>query len=751
MFRSCRSRGSIDLNGRGLEQEQKRNCGPLKGEWVYAMAGSLSPTMSSSSSASSEAPPNSPSLLAGALPQGQGQALGQQEGQGQALGQQEGQGQQQQSQQQQKGQERLIVRVDQPLEAVPLAAHTLLRGVDGGVLTPTSRKLRFRWSRSRARRACAAKGCRSRPAADLQGQRGGLPRIESLFSGRRYCSAACFLRSEAAVSVARQMPDAELARVLWERDEDSRERQVVSGWMLQPTPEKSEEEENDAWEEVGDARTYVPAARDVGHVLRIECSAVNAEDDTVSVTMSKETAPVIGVPRNDPRLLNRKMVLAKPVLRYGAKDTFLETQGGGACLRVMTYNVLAEVYATKQVYPYCPLWALSWGYRKQLIMKEIKHRDADIICLQEMQIDHFDNFLLPELTKLGYDGIIKSKTRESMGRKGKIDGCAILFKRNKIRLVEQHALEYNAVAVNMAQNGGFHHSDLSQAENSRRTDRILKRLCRDNVAQIAIFETIPEGFDPQTPEGEAIRQTGPQTFCATTTHIFWDPEYSDVKFWQVSALLQELNHIIAQSGSDLPLILCGDLNSTPDSSVVQYLSNDTVDMNHPDMSNDPLSIIPDLLSMNHGLELGSVYEMVCGREPLTTNYTAHFSGCLDYVYITANNVTPLSVLQLPDIKTLRGPEDSFLPNEVFPSDHVSLCFEVNLNPADRIRSRPQTPKQHPPSPTMTPPVSTMSPSYEQMQQYQHLKGSHMQHSPNPQMLYNNTRTHFHTQYSSMYQ
>ncbi len=31
--------------------------------------------------------------------------------------------------------------------------------------------------------------------------------------------------------------------------------------------------------------------------------------------------------------------------------------------KVLCYNVLAEVYATSQLYHYCPSWALAWSYR----------------------------------------------------------------------------------------------------------------------------------------------------------------------------------------------------------------------------------------------------------------------------------------------------------------------------------------------------------------------------------------------------
>lgn len=53
-----------------------------------------------------------------------------------------------------------------------------------------------------------------------------------------------------------------------------------------------------------------------------------------------------------------------------------------ATFTVMCYNVLCDKYATRQLYGYCPSWALSWEYRKKGIMEEITNCDADIISLQ---------------------------------------------------------------------------------------------------------------------------------------------------------------------------------------------------------------------------------------------------------------------------------------------------------------------------------------------------------------------------------
>lgn len=53
-----------------------------------------------------------------------------------------------------------------------------------------------------------------------------------------------------------------------------------------------------------------------------------------------------------------------------------------ALFSVMCYNVLCDKYATRQLYGYCPSWALNWDYRKKAIIQEILSCNADIISLQ---------------------------------------------------------------------------------------------------------------------------------------------------------------------------------------------------------------------------------------------------------------------------------------------------------------------------------------------------------------------------------
>ena len=53
-----------------------------------------------------------------------------------------------------------------------------------------------------------------------------------------------------------------------------------------------------------------------------------------------------------------------------------------AIFTVMCYNVLCDKYATRQLYGYCPSWALNWQHRRRHIFEEIHHYGADVISLQ---------------------------------------------------------------------------------------------------------------------------------------------------------------------------------------------------------------------------------------------------------------------------------------------------------------------------------------------------------------------------------
>ena len=98
------------------------------------------------------------------------------------------------------------------------------------------------------------------------------------------------------------------------------------------------------------------------------------------------------------------------------------TTGATLRFRIISYNILAELYATKQAYPYCDSWSLSWPYRRRIILQELEEAQGDVVCLQEVQADYFEQHINPFMNELGYDGLFKQKSRDFTGTYVKVWG-----------------------------------------------------------------------------------------------------------------------------------------------------------------------------------------------------------------------------------------------------------------------------------------------------------------------------------------
>ena len=103
-----------------------------------------------------------------------------------------------------------------------------------------------------------------------------------------------------------------------------------------------------------------------------------------------------------------------------------------------------------------------------------------------------------------------------------------------------------------------------------------------------------------------------------------------MKLWQTWTLASELDRFTSSRG--LPLILCGDFNSEPNSSVHALLGSrhHRVPAEHPDLALDTLGVLPQASKMRHQIPLQSAYAVAEGAEPKYTNYTGHYKGVLDY-------------------------------------------------------------------------------------------------------------------------
>jgi CCR4-NOT transcription complex subunit 6 len=404
--------------------------------------------------------------------------------------------------------------------------------------------------------------------------------------------------------------------------------------------------EDEEWVEIanGTSALYTPTKIDAGHCLRLECRAFSSLTDTLLCPPRViTTEPVLSAPPIPPK---RALVAVK-----GAGG------GGGARFRIISYNILAEIYATQQMYPHIDFWALNWTYRKHNLLRELLESSADILCLQEVQADHYEQHLIRPLQEAGYDGLYKPKTRDCMGILGKVDGCALLWRRQKFRLAENYAIEFNECARRACVSLGLspEHSSV-----------FLRRLCKDNIAQVAVLEVL---------QNQRQRGRSPSHICIANTHIYSHPEFPDVKLWQAHTLMQELEHFVLSR--NLPLMVLGDFNSLPSSAVYEYMSKQCVSHNHPDMDNDPCHVLPNVEQLTHNIQLSSAYAAVQGHEPPYTIHTGTFTGVLDYIWFAQPHIRPLAVSPVPDLEEVLEIGEA-MPNCLHSSDHALLSCDVQL-------------------------------------------------------------------------
>ncbi|KAF9621112.1 hypothetical protein IFM89_016606 [Coptis chinensis] len=418
-----------------------------------------------------------------------------------------------------------------------------------------------------------------------------------------------------------------------------------------PTAEKTSGE---IWFEVGRSKTYTPTVDDIGHVLKFECVAVDAETKLpVGHAKAILTSRVIPAPTPTPR----RLIPVDGIDMTSHLDLDGHTASSGT-FTVLSYNILAEVYATTESYSYCPSWALSWSYRKQNLLREIVGYHADIICLQEV----------------------------SNGTAHTVDGCATFFRRERFSHVKKYEVEFNKAAHSLTDALITNNPGLS-----RKT--CLNRLLKDNVALIAVLEA---KFNNHGTDAKR------QLLCVANTHVHVNQDLKDVKLWQVHTLLKGLEKIAASA--DIPMLVCGDFNSVPGSAPHALLAMGKVEQMHPDLTIDPLGIVHPPAKLSHQLPLVSAYSSfarsrapgleqqrmrtdLTTNEPLFTYCTRDFICTVDYIFYTgnlmdwllvsANSLSLESLLELLDEESLR--KDTALPSPEWSSDHIALLAEFRCN------------------------------------------------------------------------
>ncbi|DBB12848.1 TPA: hypothetical protein ACH3X3_005610 [Trebouxia sp. C0006] len=309
-----------------------------------------------------------------------------------------------------------------------------------------------------------------------------------------------------------------------------------------------------------------------------------------------------------------------------------------ANLKVLQWNVLADGLAQNGDFVKVTQQALCWSYRAEKLLQLILEPQPDIVCLQE--VNRYGDCLLPAMEKHGYTGAFFCKPCSPAEQYGApCDGCALFYRSDRFDLcAEPQGQTFKAMDGSAGNQG---------------------------MLMVHLFDR-----HSNTP------------ICAATTHLKAKKagQANDaIRDRQITQLMSELkrglsvhtDESIAASGSrtlqgssQRPLIfLCGDLNTTPDSSTCQLIAR------------DPLQLRSSWDSYCSAVHRSGMQD----QQPFSTwkfRSDGEWKRTIDYVWYSVDDRLQLvSHWQLPSEAAIGA---TGLPTLDLPSDHIALCCSFSI-------------------------------------------------------------------------
>ncbi|PVV05153.1 hypothetical protein BB560_000331 [Smittium megazygosporum] len=238
------------------------------------------------------------------------------------------------------------------------------------------------------------------------------------------------------------------------------------------------------------------------------------------------------------------------------------------------------------MFPYASKQSLRWKFRRKNLLEEIFYHKPDIVCLQEVNIEHWHQVYNMEFKRQGYSGDIYFSSFKN-------HGIAILTKNSRFQNLEH-------IPVSLGNNARISEEFISppnvgQILVCKFTSNNLKRKSPDN-SDIESEENKDQTLNNPPPNNNidcgndainvpcdsennasstVLQNESPGVefgLIIANTHLYWQPEGNFERLLQTAKLLSEAKAVLEKYKDNYHLIFCGDLNLTPDDTIYAMLT-----------------------------------------------------------------------------------------------------------------------------------------------------------------------------------
>ena len=250
-------------------------------------------------------------------------------------------------------------------------------------------------------------------------------------------------------------------------------------------------------------------------------------------------------------------------------------------VKIMSYNILADNNIRQFLFKGRRLSDISFKNRKKNLLKEISTSNADIICLQEVEDIH-SSYIAKYFKKRRYDSYFKRKADPL-----KADGCMILWKSERFRLVEQC---WGSLGVEAGIN--YFAADLSIVSISEVLEDLDKerQMRLRNGHPLFVQRAAPKSFNNRfigfademyyhslvifaLLEDKRTRSKS----LVVTTHLLFNSKRGHLKLSQLVIIFKAIEMLKSKHEIE-NVFFCGDFNFVPNSALYHYISNHQFDV-----------------------------------------------------------------------------------------------------------------------------------------------------------------------------